>query len=245
MRSLTPVAAGLSLCALALPVSIAATNAALALLSVALLVRARSGTKIDSRLVALGARALRSLALHGSGAGRRLAGLAAASLRDAAKDLHHFWSLALFTAALALEPQTPLRPVLGVSFGAMALFAIAQCAFGGKPDGLMLRAHGFVHPVVFGEQMAVATLGGACVLLRPTLQASRSAASLFTALTFTALALSQTRMALLSVLAGFAIVALLEPRARRWALPALLTVAAVGVAWEFIPNGGTARSEPS
>ena len=120
----------------------------------------------------------------------------------------------------------------------MALFAIAQCAFGGKPDGLMLRAHGFVHPVVFGEQMAVATLGGACVLLRPTLQASRSAASLFTALTFTALALSQTRMALLSVLAGFAIVALLEPRARRWALPALLTVAAVGVAWEFIPNGG-------
>lgn len=239
MRSLTPVAAALALCALALPVSIAGTNIALALLCAALLARARS----DGRRILAAWRAEPALAalLLYAAAGLASAALSAsptASLHDSAKDFHRLWALAVFAAALALEPDAPLRPVFGVSFGAMALFAITQSLFGARTDGMMVRAHGFVHPVVFGEQMAIAALGGACVLLRPTLKASRGAAAFFTALIFAALILSQTRMALLSFLAGFAIVALLEPRARRWALPALLLVAAVGLAWEFIPNGG-------
>ena len=49
-------------------------------------------------------------------------------------------------------------------------------------------------------------------------------------------------MALLAAFAGFVFVSLLEPRARRWALAALLLVAAVGAAWEFMPNGGRALS---
>jgi O-antigen ligase len=239
MRSLTPAAAALVLCALVLPVSIAGTNVALALLSLALLVRARSdGKRIFS--VWRSEPALAALLLYAATglAAAALSSSPAASLRDAAKDLHRLWSLGLFAAALALEPEAPLRPALGASFGVIALYGIAQSALGSREDGLMVRAHGFVHPVVFGGQIAIAVLGGACVLLRPTLKASRATAALFTTLVFAVLILNQTRMALLAALAGFAVVALLEPRARRWALPALLAGVAVCLAWEFIPNGG-------
>ncbi len=243
MRFLTPVAASLTLCALALPVSIAGTNFALALLSAALLARARSdGRRIYSAwraepaLVALLLYAAVSLicAAASSAPGP--------SLRDAVKDLHRLWALGLFVAALALEPETPLRPALGASFGAMALYGVAQPVLGHVPYQPLVRAHGFIHPVAYGGQMALATLGGACVLLRPTERAARGAAAAFTVLVFAALVLSQTRMALFAALAGFAVTALLEPRARRWALPTLLVIVAIGIAWEFIPNGARTLS---
>ena len=219
--SLSPVAAALALCALALPVSIAGSNIALALLALALLARARrDGARILRTWRA--EPALAALIVYG-GVGLLAAALSAApaaSLRDAAKDFHRLWSLGLFAAALALEPEAPLRPALGLSFGVMALYGIAQTVFGGRPEGLMVRAHGFVHPVVYGEQLALAVLGGACVLLRPTPKASRRIAAAFTALVFAALLLSQTRMALIGAFVGFALVALIEPRARRWAFSA-------------------------
>lgn len=243
MRSLTPVAAALALCALTLPISIAAANLALALLSAALLFRARS----DGRRMYAAWRsepALAALALYAAVSLAAAAASAAptASLRDAVKDLHRLWSLGLFAAALALEPDAPLRPALGASFGAIALYGIAQTVFASQPYQPLVRAHGFVHPVAFGGQMALAALGGACVLLRPTERAARGAAAVFTAVVFAALVMSQTRMALFAAFAGFALTALLEPRARRWALPALVVMAAVGVAWEFVPNGSRTLS---
>jgi O-antigen ligase len=236
---LSPVAAALALCALVLPVSIAGSNIALALLALALLARAR---RDGGRILRTwrSEPALAALALYAA-AGLLAAALSAApaaSLRDAFKDLHRLWALGLFAAALALEPETPLRPALGLAFGAMALVGIAQTIFGARMNGMMLRAHGFVHPVVYGEMMALAVLGGACVLLHPTPKASRRIGGAFTALVFAALLLSQTRMALIGAFAGFALVALLEPRARRWALPFLLLVAASAAAWEFFPVGG-------
>jgi len=243
MRSLTPVAAALALCALALPVSIAGTNVALAVLSAALLFRARADGK---RMYAAwrGEPALAALVLYAAVSLISAAASAApaASMRDAAKDLHRIWSLGLFVAALALEPETPLRPALGVSFGAIALYGISQPILGYQPYQPLVRAHGFVHPVAFGGQMALAALGGACVLLRPTERAARGAAGVFTVVVFTALVLSQTRMALFAAFAGFTLTALLEPRARRWALPLFLVMAAIGVAWEFIPNGARTLS---
>ena len=235
----SPLSTALALCALLLPVSIAGTNAALGLLTVALAFRARR----DGRHIIaawLSEPALAALALYAVvGLIAAAASSApAASLHDAAKDLHRFWALGLFVGALALEPKAPLRPALGVSLGAIALYGVVQAVFGVQPDEQMVRAHGFVHPVVFGEQMALAVLGGACVLLRPTPRAARGAAAAFTAVVFAALVLSQTRMALLAACAGFTLMALLEPRARRWALPVLLVVVAVGLAWEFIPNSG-------
>jgi O-antigen ligase len=235
---LSPVAFALALCALSLPISIAGTNVALALLSIALLARARS----DGKLIFAAWRSEPALAALILYAAVSLVSAAsstepAASLRDAIKDVHRLWSLGLFVAALALEPEAPLRPALGISFGTVALYGVAQTVFGSQPYQPLVRAHAFVHPVVFGEQMALAALGGACVLLRPTERAARGAAAVFTVVVFAALVLSQTRMALFAAFAGFAITALLEPRARRWALPALLVIAAIGVAWEFIPNG--------
>lgn len=238
MSSLTPVAAALTLCALALPVSLAGTNIALAFLSAALLARARS----DGRRIGAAWRAEPALAALVLYAAVSLVAAAASaapaeSLRDAVKDLHRLWALGLFVGALALEPQAPLRPALGLSFGAMALYGSAQTILGHRPHQPMVRAQAFVHPVVFGGQMALAALGGACVLLRPTERAARGAAAVFTSVVFAALILSQTRMALIAAFAGFAVVALLEPRARRWALPALLVMAVVAVAWELLPHG--------
>ncbi|MBI2789623.1 MAG: O-antigen ligase family protein [Elusimicrobia bacterium] len=245
MRSLTPVAAALALTALALPLSIAASNIALALLALALILRART----DGRAMLS---AWRSEPVLAALAAYAAAGLLAAacssapgpSLRDAVKDLHRLWAMGLFVAALAVEPGAPLLPALGLSFGAAALTGAGQVLLGGLKGGMMVRAHAFVHPVVFGEQMAVAALGGACVLLRPGERDARGRAAVaaFALLAATALILSQTRMALFAAAAGFAVVALLEPRARRWALPAMALVVVSALTWEVMPNGGRTLS---
>jgi O-antigen ligase len=231
------VGVALILCALGLPFSIAVSNCAGALLALALILRARSD---GGRMIAAWRRepALAALALYAA-AGLIAAALSAApaqSLRDSIKDWHRLATLGLLVAALALEPKTRLRAALGISFAAMALVGLWQCAHGAP------RAHAFVHPVVYGEQMALAVLGGICVLLRPTAAAGRRAAGLFTALVFAALVLSQTRMALFAAAAGFGLVALLEPRARRWAVPALAVVAAVIAAWELLLDNGRTLS---
>lgn len=181
--------------------------------------------------------ALAALAFYAA-AGLIAAALSAApaqSLHDAVKDLHRLVTLLLLTAALALEPKAKLRWALGLSFSAMALYGLWQAA-----HGVATRAHAFVHPVVYGEQMALAALGGACVLLRD--RSGRRLAAAFTALVFAALVVNQTRMALFAAAAGFALVALLEARARRWALPAMGLVAAVAAAWEFLLNNGRTMS---
>ncbi len=245
MRSLTPVAAALTLTSLVLPLSIAASNIALALLALSLLVRART----DGRAMLAAWRAepvLAALAAYAA-AGMLAAALSSApgpSLRDAVKDLHRLWAMGLFVAALAVEPAFPLLPAFGLAFGTHALIGGGQVLLGGIKDNMMVRAHAFVHPVVFGEQMALAALGGACVLLRSGERDARGRGlvALFTVLATTALVLSQTRMALFAAAAGFAAVALLEPRARRWSLPALGVVAAAALAWEVLPTGGRTLS---
>ena len=167
MGPLTPVAVALALCALVLPVSIAATNMALGALTLALLLRARA----DGRrlLEAWKTPALAAVALYAA------AGLTAAlfgadphaALCDALKDFHRVWALGLFLAAAELEPEAPVLEALAVSFAAMAAYGICQTALGGMPGGRIIRAHGFVHPVVYGQQMALGLLGGLCVLARP------------------------------------------------------------------------------
>lgn len=245
MRSLTPVAAALALTALALPLSIAGLNIALALLALALIARART----DGRAMAAAWRAEPVLAALAAYAAAGLLASACSStpgpsLRDAVKDLHRLWAMGLFVAALAVEPAAPLLPALGLSFGAAALIGAGQVLLGGLEADMMVRAHAFVHPVVYGEQMALAALGGACVLLRPGERDARGRVlvAAFTMLAAAALVLSQTRMALFAAAAGFAVVALLEPRARRWSLPALALVAAAALAWEVLPTGGRTLS---
>lgn len=248
MRSLSPVGAALALVALALPLSIAGTNMSLALLTAALLWSARRNAR---RIVSTWQRepALAAIALYA------VAGLVAAlfsvmpqtSFPDAFKDFHRVWTLLLFTAAFALEAEAPAGPALASGFVLTALYGIGQTAFlrgGDSAYPTLYRAHAFVHPVVFGEQMCLALLAALCILIRPGDISERSHRHLilFSALTATALVLSQTRMALFAVMVGLLGMAALEPRARRWLLPALVLGAAVATTWEFLPVGGRTLS---
>lgn len=246
MRSLTPVAAALCLTALAMPLSIAGTNAALTALTAALLWHARrNGRRILS--VWASEPALPAVVLYAA------AGLIAAafsvsahdSLRDAAKDLHRVWAILLLTAAFSLEPEARVAPALAAGFSAAALCGIAQTLFLTLPNGILHRAQAFVHPVVFGGQMCLGLLGGLCVLARPgTLPPrTRSLVAVLTALSGAALILSQTRMALFAAVAALAVAAILEARIRRWILPILAATAAVCAAWELMPVGGRTLSE--
>ncbi len=242
--TLVPVSVALALCALVLPVSLAATNLALGALTVALLLRALT----DGRrmIAAWSGPAMIAIVLYGA------AGLAAAvlgvdprsALHDSLKDFHRVWALGLFLAAATLEPKAPVMTALAASFAFMAIFGIAQTAFGGRPDGNMIRAHGFVHAVVYGQQMALSFLGCLCVLARPgdLSRNARRAVFLLAALSAAALTLSQTRMALFAMAAGFITICLLEPRARRWALLVGLAAVAAAAAWEFLPTGGRSLS---
>ena len=237
------VAVALVLCALLLPISIALSNIALGLVSLAVIIRL---PKDGGRVVAAWrSEPMMTMLLLYAAAGliaALMSGAPAESQRDAIKDLHRLWPLAITAAALALDPEAPLGAALGLSFGAMALYGIGQTVFGGRPEGVLVRAHGFVHPVVYGEMMALAVLGGASVLLRPRSKAVRAAAAAVTVLAFAAMVLSGTRMALGGVLAGFALMAVLEPRARRLALPTLLAAGAAAAAWEFAPIGYQGRA---
>lgn len=146
------------------------------------------------------------------------------SAHDCIKDLHRLWSLSLFVAALALEPEAPLWPALASGFSLAAAVGLAQSAFL-PSDGTstLMRAHAYVHPVTFGEQMALATLGGLCWLRRPSVPDARAWrwAAAVTVLCAAALAFSQTRAALLALCIAAAAAAFLEPRLRRWTAAAI------------------------
>jgi O-antigen ligase len=211
----------LSAAALALPVSIAAGNAALALLTLALLARLRSA---DGRARAWAAwRAEPALcAVTAYVAAGLLAGALgdgpARSLHDSVKDAHRLWSLGLFVAAFALEPEARPWAALAAGCSLAAAIGVAQALLFRTHLGGLERAHAFVHPVTFGEQMALAALGGLCWLARERSDdRARGLALAATALAAAALALSQTRAALLAFGVGAAAAAWLEPRARRWA----------------------------
>jgi O-antigen ligase len=237
------IAVALVLCALLLPISIALSNIALGVLSFAVFLRlwTDGGRVIDAwRREPLMAALLLYAAVGLAAA--LLSAAPAESLRDAIKDLHRLWVLGMCTAAFALEPDAPFAAALSLSFATIAAYAIGQSAVGGLRNVAFNRAHGFVHPVVFGQQMALAVLAGAGMLLRPQTKVERGGAAAFTALVFAAMLLSGTRMAVFGAFAGFAFMALLEPRARRWTLGAVIAVAAAVAVWERSPYQGRALS---
>ncbi len=151
----------LSLTALCLPLSIAASNGALALLTLAVLLRLRgqsrarvlSAWRAEPVLWALIAYVAAGLLSGALGDGW------AKSLHDSLKDSHRLWSLGLFVAALALEPAAQPWPEFGAGFALAAAVGIGQALAGLRAFNGPARAHAFVHPVTFGDQMALAALG--------------------------------------------------------------------------------------
>lgn len=240
------VAAAVLLAALCLPFSIAGTNAALGLLTLALLIRAR-GAEDRATLVRAWREEPLLAALAAYAAAGFISGLLGVdpdrSLRESPKDLHRLWAALLFLGAFALEDIRGLRPALALSFSVSALWGIAQVAhhalFVRLPLHPIARAHGSLHPVAYGESLVIAGLGVLCLLASPPRKdapAGVSAAVL--GLLAGALILNQTRSASFALAAGFFIVAALEPRARRWTARLAAAAAAVLILWELLPTGG-------
>ncbi|MFI5363270.1 MAG: O-antigen ligase family protein [Elusimicrobiota bacterium] len=215
----------LALVALLVPLSIAGTNLALGVLSVAVAgnllfggwARGFRAWRDETAVRAVGVYIAAGLVSTACGFGL------AHSLHDSAKDFHRLWSLSLFVAALALEPEAAPWPAFAVGFSLAAAFGIRQSALSLIHGERYVRAAAFVHPVTFGEIMGIGALGGLCWLARPSARGAwpRAAAGAATLLCVTAMTLSQTRAAMLAFGFGAVVVAVLEPRARRWAAAGL------------------------
>ncbi len=195
--------AAAALLALALPVSIAATNIALGLLTAAALLSRPDPSRLKrpafyALLAYVAAAALSAAACPAP----------AESLRAVLKDAHKLWALGLFL--LAVRPSRRVALSLGAGFAFVAGVGVWQKVAGGLP-----RAHAFVHPVTFGEIMAFAVLGALCFAGREDGR-RRGAALALAALCACALALSGTRAAAVGVAAGLLAAGLLDRRLWRW-----------------------------
>lgn len=243
---LSPVAASLLALAAVLPVSIAATNAALAALTAALLWRLKTADpapvlKAWRRNPAIwGAAVYVATGLVASACGLDFAH----SLHDDAKDLHKLWALLLLVGAFSEEPAPAVWTALAAGFAAVLVVGLGQTtvALLEHQKGFPLpRPHAFVHPVTYGEQLALGLLGALCVSLRPDKatgeRKARYALWALIACGAAVLVFNQTRATVFALAAGSAVVLWFEPNFRRrgaWVGVALLAIA---VAWEFLPAG--------
>ena len=131
------------------------------------------------------------------------------------KDLHKAWIFFLLIPALGACRRAPIHWALGAGFAAIAGVGIAQSLTQRYPGtDSWVRAHGFVHAVTFGEQMALALLGGLCFLKRKEADTVGARATwilwAFLVLIAAALLLSQTRGAFLGFLVGFGALCLVD-----------------------------------
>lgn len=251
MAPRSAVAAAVLLAALSLPFSIAGTNAALGLLTLALILRARdAGDRAILRRAWTAEPLLAALAAYA--AAGFIAGLCgvdpARSLRETPKDLHRLWTVLLFLGAFALEDVRGLRPALALSFSASALWGIVQVThhalFVRLPLHPMARAHGSLHPVAYGESLLIAGLGVLCLIARPPRKdAPAGVPAAVLGLLTVALILNQTRSASFALAAGFAVIAALEPKTRRWGAGLAAAAVAVLIIWELLPTGGRSLLE--
>ena len=225
------VAIALSLTALCLPLSIAAMNAALAILTLALLLRARR----DGKTLVAAWRAEPALAVL---AAYVTAGLLSGalgdgfpkSLHDSLKDAHRLWSLGLFVGALALVDAEPAQSALGAGLGLAAAVGMAQYIWNAAAHHVA-RAHAFVHPVTYGEQMSLGALGALCFFARAR-EASRRRAAALGLFCAAALALSGTRAAMGALVVGAALAAAREPALRAITAAGTLALALVAAVSE-------------
>ncbi len=204
----------LFLLALVLPISIAATNMALGLVTAALIAVSISGPRPEWRKAwgpagaCLGLYCAVSLLTS-------LTGISPAiSLHHLPKDIHKLWVFCILLPALRLSAMRRLPAALALGFSFVAIYGIVQLALAWNVS--WMRAHAFVHPVTYGEMMALGLLGGLAFLSQSRPGPTRRMAGIFILLVTTALIFSKTRGALLGLAAGLAAMAWLHPSWRRW-----------------------------
>lgn len=246
MRSLTPLAAALVFVAAVLPVSIAATNIALAFLTAVLLTRSGNGGATRAIETWRRTPAVWGILFY------CLTGLAATwfgtdpvrSLHDNAKDFHKLWVLLILISAFTEQSPRAVWTALACGFATAAAVGVGQIAVSAlrhQPGFPFPRPHAFVHPVVYGEQLALCLLGGFCALLRPaeilTKAPARRLGAALMALTTAILVFNQTRSSVFALAGGCAVIFSLEPASRRRVLWMGATLFCVAAAWEFLPAG--------
>lgn len=229
------VEAAIALFCLVLPISIAYTNIAAGALTAALLAQGR----LDFRRV-------RNPAFYTLSAYLAVAVLVSAaglsphtSFLQLNKDLHKSWILGLLLLALPLAGSFRPPRALGLGFALIAVFSLLHEVQERFVTHLWYRAHGFVHPVTFGEQMALACLAGICFLSRAQDGREKRLAAWWLVPVTLALLLSQTRAAWLGVAAGYAALCAVDASFRRRGLWVLGAGAAVAGVWllDRAPNG--------
>ncbi len=232
----------LAVAALTAPLSIAGTNAALALLTVSLGLSygADSGLR-DALRAALRSPVFKLLAA--SAAWALISSVAAVdpshALKAWPKELHKMWVYAALAAAFAVLPREKARAGLSAGLVAAALIGLGQTVFMSGGDAGFVRASAFVHAVVYGEMVGLGLLGAAAYLRLASLDAgARRAALACASLLLGALAANQTRAVLFALIGAAVAVALEAPRLRRPLLGALGALIALGLVWEFAPTGG-------
>ncbi|MBI4677700.1 MAG: O-antigen ligase family protein [Elusimicrobia bacterium] len=171
---------------------------------------------------------------------------------DIQRDLHRLWVFPLFLVAFAAAPSPRGHLAMAASFlfaaGVGVFQALTQRVGENVPAELMtrMRAHAFVHPVTYGQQMTLAILGGLCFMRRPLSEKSwrwNLAASLaFLAAALSALILSQGRGAFVSLAAGFAAICVVDRRFRKYGYLALAAGAAGIALLEVIPESSRSLS---
>lgn len=238
---------GLASLAFALPLSIAAANAALAAISLAWICLFASDRRAALSALTATARSPVFIALGVYAGWFLIASLASidpvASLRLFPKDLHKMWAfLAIGTALIAAE-SVPVTAPFAFGLGLHAVVGIGQASSEWIGGEIRVRAHGFLHPVSYAEVMGIGLLGAAAVLARPSKEGApsgrrRRAAVALLVLLAAALIASQTRAVLASLAAAYAIACLLEARWRRHTLAAFLIMLGVIAFWEVMPTNG-------
>ena len=237
----------------ALPLSLAASNAALGLLSLGLLLAlcdpaARASVAVRLK-EASSAPIFTALAIYAFAA--LIAGLSGIgpvkSLSIWPKDIHKIWVVLVVGASLNEQRRRLFARGLAVGAIAAALVGIAQSgaavaamASAQTADEFFrarafIRAHGFIHPVSYGESLSLACLG---VFLTGEVFLPQTARRWALTALVLALVLNQTRAAQLGIVIGLAAVAALKPRWRKAFGVILLFGIAIASAWAFLlPNG--------
>jgi len=241
---------GLCLWALLQPLSIAGANLAIAVIAAGVIVQALAERSWPLRRGALE----KPLWIYvlvgvlvsavGTGFGK--------SLGQIGKDSQMLADFYIFSAAFSAVDAGAVLGCWAAGFAAAALLGLGQFALWrwDKPAAgafnrliapshfwsalyVSLRAHGTIHPVTFGEIMAMAVLGALALRItrRKAGQSAGAPSAVFLLLALAALALSGTRGAWLGFFAGAATLFLLEPR---FAAPETVAAAAAIVAVVFL-----------
>lgn len=238
------IGAALCLFCATVPLTIAGANISWGILLAALLAYAAAGGSVplSARRSAI------ELPLYAFLAASALASLLGTdpshSFRFIHQDIHKVWLYLLFMVALSTKPGSAPLAFLALGLAAAGGIGIYQAA----PSQIFpteawdkVRAHAFVHPVTFGQQMCIAVLGAFSFLVHPPdglpQRLRQLVAPGFLLLTSSALLLSNTRAALLSCVFGAAAMMLTLPRIRRFAVLALPLAAAMFIGMEYaLPN---------